>query len=489
MFVVVQFPITDGRIFANQSGRTDRPDWLTPKIPQLLAHRDFVRGFGRLANRREEATPAWIDEAFFAYANRAVKFPELRQHRTDGDGGKWSVHCSFRRLLSDGEAVVRLEIGFHVTTAGWLEGSTLAEPIVSELLGLPAVVPGDVPEKASTKDLILIGPSIARRYAQATTRHGYAPAATLVAAGEPIVVVMLDHYDPLPPLDEAIPAFGTETERHDPLCLAATRTSHGAIETWYLTGPYGQQGRPLRLALLRQHAQEEALDRMLRWITIGAVNYEPQSPEGDRLEAYINDATNVVNRDSYGGVVYGPLRQALDKATSTERRSVLARRRKRLDGMRRQVRLKAERFLSERDARKPTMTIYGGVTMGDSPVFSGVFHGPVAGTVNAGVMQDSFNNFTAQQPNEELKAAVGELYKQVGELVGRLQEESPDEAADVTATLKDLTTQATKDQPNKVTLRRLGGNIVETAKKVAEFAAPVASAVLAVLKLFGIPSL
>jgi hypothetical protein len=485
MFVVVQFPLVDGRAFASQSGRIDRPDWLAPTIPELLAHRDFVRGFGRLANRREEAKAAWIDEDFFAYANRAVKFPALRQHRVDSDGAQWSVNCSFRRLLSDGEAVVRLEIGFHVSAGGY-GGSQWAEPIVSQLLGLPTVVPGGSPDRAAAKDLVLLGPSIARRYARATTRHRCDPAVTLVAAGEPIVVVMTHDRDPAPPWAELIPAAGTGTERHDPLCLTSTPTPHGAIETWYLIGPYGQEGRAVRLALLRQHAQEEALDRILRWTAVGALTYVPQTPDGDRIEEYINDATNVVNRDSYRGVDYGPLREALDKATSTERRSIQARRRERLDGMRRQVRQKAERFLAEREARKPTMNIYGGVIVGDQNVFSGVFHGPVAGTVNAEVMQDSFNSFTAQQPNEELKTAVAQLYTQVGQLVGRLQEESPDEAADVTATLKELTAQAVKNQPNKVTLRRLGGYLVEVAKKVAELTAPVATAVLAVLKLFGI---
>ncbi|MGW4100615.1 hypothetical protein [Mycobacterium sp. NPDC004974] len=489
MFVVVQFPIVDGRAFASESGRVDRPDWMAPTIPKLLVHRDFVRGFGRLANRREETTAAWIDEVVFAYAKQAVKFPGLRQDRVDGNRRRWSVNCRFRRLLCDGEAVARLEIGFYVRAVG-LSGPEHAKPLISQLLELPTVVPGDASNPTAAKDLVMIGPSVARRYARATTRHLCDPAVTLVAAGEPITVVMTQYWEPSPPWSELILAAGTGTARYDPLCLTSTPTRHGDIETWYLIGPHGQQGRAVRLALLRQHAQEEALDRILRWTTTGALSYVPQSPEGDRLEKYINDATNVVNRNSYHGVLHAPLREALDKATATERASIQARRRQRLDGMRRQVREKAERFLAEREARKPTMNIYGGVVMGDQKnEFSGVFHGPVAGTVNAKVMQDSFNAFSAQQPNDDLKSAVAELYSQVGQLVGRLQEESPDEAADVTATLKDLTAKTVEDKPNLVTLRRLGGNIIEVAKKVAEFTTPVANAVLAVLKIFGIAAL
>jgi hypothetical protein len=92
MFVVIQFPVADGRAFASGSGVVERPDWGAPKISPLLAHRDFVRGFGRLAYRRDEASAAWVDEDFFAYAKRAVQFPTLQRRHFEGQGGgRWMV--------------------------------------------------------------------------------------------------------------------------------------------------------------------------------------------------------------------------------------------------------------------------------------------------------------------------------------------------------------------------------------------------------------
>src|ERR1700679_4222072 len=77
MFVVIQFPIADGRAFASDSGVVERPNWRAPQIFDFPARNDFVRGFGRLAYRANETSAAWVDEDFFAYAKKAVRFPTL----------------------------------------------------------------------------------------------------------------------------------------------------------------------------------------------------------------------------------------------------------------------------------------------------------------------------------------------------------------------------------------------------------------------------
>lgn len=508
MFAVLQFPVADGRTFAGGSGVVDRPDWGAPKIPPLLAHRDFVRGFGRLAYRRSETSAAWVDEDFFAYAKRAVQFPTLQRRHFEGPGrSRWGVSCRFRRLFCDGEATVRMEIGFEVRRdyiwgdddeedhSGWVQ---FPDEVVRRLLGLPAVVPGGWSGDA-TKDLILLGPYIARRYSQASTRHGWNESATLVTSGDPIVVVELHSLWETAPPREAInvrEAINNKSGPHGrwPVYLATTHTPHGRIKTWYIDDKYpwdagSPAARNTRLAILRQHAQEETLDRILQWVATGALRYSPQSPDGDRLENYINSATNIVNRATYRGVDCGALRDALDAATSTQRQAIEVRRRERLDGMRRQVREKAERFLAEREAQRPTFNVSGKVVHVGDQVFSGQFYGPVAGTVYAETMQNSFNSFASRQPDEDLRSRVAELHEQVADLVGRLKEVSPDEASEVADTLASFTDEVGKDKPNKVTLRALGNGLVDVAKKVAELATPVATAVLAVLKIFGIAAL
>lgn len=485
MLVLVQFPIVDGRVFARDSGAVDRPDWGAPRVSPLRAHRDFVRGFGRVAVDQTDSDPAWVDEGLFVQARRAVQFPALQHRHFEGrNGGRWMVGLRSRRLLSDGEAAARVELGFTVKQDRG-RAAVAAEEVLQGLLGLPAVVPGARPETAT--DLILLGRSLARRYAVSTTRHGRSVAGSLVAPGAPLVVAEIYVGDEGLPVG-AIDVRGATPTRAQLLHLATTSTRHGGVATWYLR-PNGSwprvERRNVRLAVLRQHVQEEALDRVLRWVATGALEYVPQSPAGDRLEDYINTATKVVNRESYLGVDRAELRAALD-AVTTAPRAVEVRRRARLDGMRRQVRLKAERFLAERDARRPSVNVSGRVVQVGDQIFSGQFYGPVAGTVYAERMENSFNAFAAGRPDDELQARVADLHEQVAVLVARLKEVAPDEAGEVAGTLATFTDELAKDEPNRTTLKALGRGIVDVAKKVAEVTTPVATAVSAVLKVFGI---
>lgn len=488
MFVAIQFPIADGRVFVGDSGVVERPNWQAPQIGWMPAYNDFVRGFGRLAYRRRETDAGWTDEDFFAYAKGAVRFPTLeRRHFRGPDGSLWMVRCRFRRLFSDGDATVRVEIGFRVEP-----DEVPAESVVRELLHLPAVVPGEWDGPA--KDLILLGPHLARRYARVTTRNGRKPASGLVAAGDPIVVAEAwwTSAHPQRPADaDAVAAdagtgsdAGTGTGLPQ-LSAAATRTRYGRIETWYQGEAPRTGARNLRLVLLRQHAQEQTLDHVLRWMTSGALRYVPLTETGDRLETYVNNATRIVNRDNDRGVACGPLRDALDAVTATQRNTVDVRRRTQLDGMRRQVRAKAERFLAEREVRRPTFNVYGAVTVGDQN-FSGTFYGPVANTVYAQTLENSFNTFAAAEPNDDLKKLVAQLHQQVAVLVAQLRASAPEEAAEVTEAVSTFTEEAAKKTPNKITLRALGQGIVDVAQTVAGAASPLISTVTAVLKLFGI---
>jgi hypothetical protein len=121
--------------------------------------------------------------------------------------------------------------------------------------------------------------------------------------------------------------------------------------------------------------------------------------------------------------------------------------------------------------------------------FSGHIYGPVAGTVYADTTQNSFNSFASQQPNGDLRNLVARLHEQVADLVGGVKETSPEEAEIVADILAGFTDEAGKDRPNRLTLRVLGGGLVDAEKKFAAVAMPVSTAVIAALKIFDISAL
>jgi len=483
MFVVVQFPIADGRAFASDTGQISRPDWLAPTITPFVAQRDFVRGFGRQAHRRLETSAAWTDEDFFVYGRHALRFPTLaRRHFLDADGRRWRVSCRFRRLFGDGVALIRYEVGFEVRS--YVREDLISTPALRSLLALPVHVPGEMATDR-TAPLISAGPYLSRRYARGTTRHGSEPAFRLVQAGAPLVVAEV--WESLKP-DGAVEAAHA-LKRPGRLSVAVTRTPVGNVETWYLHDVARDVARNARLVVVHRHAQEEVLDRVLRWATTGTLSYVPRSAAGDRLEEYVNKATSIVNRDAERGVELGPLRAALNEATTTQRSGVLVRRRERLDGMRRQIRAKAEQFLEDRDATSPVFNVNWRVHMGDVNRFEGAFYGPVAGTVHAGKMENSFNALVSKQPDESIRSAMAELHTQVADLIARMDQSAPDEATEVADAVAAFTDEAAKDKPNKITLRALGQGIISAAKSVAEVATPVATAVGAVLKILGVAAM
>src|SRR5580700_631064 len=114
MLLVSQFPLCDLRAFSPTGpARLRLPLWPQPD-PAVT----FVRHFGSVERRRRGGHDYWPDEAYFCSSRHALKFPNLDTTRLGrvaaGNGSPRSAlipRCAFRRLLCDGKAVVRVEVG------------------------------------------------------------------------------------------------------------------------------------------------------------------------------------------------------------------------------------------------------------------------------------------------------------------------------------------------------------------------------------------
>ena len=487
MLVVIQFPIADGRRFAPaQSTVVARPNWMSPKVSPGA---DFMRGFGQMVARFRSADPAWTDDDFFVLARHSLRLPTLISRKVSAADGlsSWRVACAFRRFFHDGCTTARYEVGFSVEPAP--DSSALdAESVVRAVLAIPARVHSVGAVPTEDKPLLIQGPRLAMLYARASTRSTATSPAPLVAAGAPMIAVQADGAGEVNFPDRAVDASIAAGGRID-VKYSLTPTSFGRVATWYLGPQVGGDPQPLRnlrLCLLRLHSEEEVLDQILSWAEAAQLDFGAETEAQDRLERYINRVTQLLNRNTAFGVQTSGLRDAMDAAAAVERASVPIRRRQRLDGMREQIQLKAERFIAQREALRPT----GGIHVGDNVTFSGGnFYGPVAGTVHAQSMQNSFNAFAETKPSSDLRDQIAALHQEVAVLVAELDKSSPDAATDVTSTLTQFTDEAAKKEPNKSTLKRLGEGLIAVSKGVQQVAVPIATAVGVVLKIFGILAL
>jgi hypothetical protein len=493
MFVVVQFPIADARRFIDAPpGYLQRPSW---KTPQAGVVSEYVWGFGRVMYRTAEVDPAWSDEACYALAASSIRLPDLVQRKvTLGSGDTPAVvTCSFRRLFHDGSCVARVEVGFNVrldVTA--TSGSFDAEAVVDYLLGLSSVVP-ETGRVTRPRQLALQGPRLAGRYRDASTPRPLLGRAALVAAGNPVVLVDNSDYRRVT-LPRKLEDASAATSGRIGVGFALTRFGRAGIPTWYLgSGAWADTDmrRKLRICLLRLHAEEEVLDRIMSWVDSGSLAYAPGSDAADRLDAYINRATQLLERKLNYGLPSSALRNAYDAVTEVNRRDVTAQRRAAFDGMRLQVRRKAELFIARRDAVRPLITVEGDYVNEKIKIDAQNIEGSqIGGSNNIQAISDSFNKFASARGDEDsLLSQMKIISESVTALVAELRIQNPNAAKEVTETFQSFAEESAKEAPKTGTLRVLGQALIDAAKKVAKVAGPMATAVAAVMQIFGVPAL
>lgn len=489
MFVVVQFPVADGRRFVDlPDGYLRRPSW---KAPQAGIVSEYVWGFGRVVRRTAEVDPAWTDEACYALARSSLRLPGLVQRQVKLGSGAFSVFvvCAFRRLFHDGTCVARVEVGFRVRSAVAAVGPLDAATVVEHVLTLPTVVP-ESGTAARTRQLALQGSSLAGRYRDASTPRAASGAGGLVAAGNPAVLVDTTDDTSVTLPTRRADASAATTGRIA-LGFALTRFGGSGVPTWYI-GPDAVADtdlrRNLRICLLRLHAEEEVLDRVVSWVDGGDLVYRPKTDAAGRLDDYIDRTTQLLERRLNYGLPSSALREAYDAVTQVNRRDVDAQRRAAFDGMRLQVRRKAEAFIARRDALRPQIAIGGSIVNENINVNARDMQGVQIGSGNTQTITDSFKAFAvAHGQQDDLLASMNSLTDSVTALVAALEAKDPGAAKEVAETFQSFTEESAKAAPKAGTLRALGSALVDAAKKVADVAVPVATAVSGVLRIFGIP--
>ena len=335
MLLVLQFPICDGRPFTKEAARLAVPHWLDP-LPG-----EFVRAFGPILRRRRAGPDEGIDELYYASARQALKLADLGprdDHR--------SLACAFRRLQSDGGALARIEAGFRTSRAASTASATKADGAVARLLDLPVRVPA-LNAPATSVALHAAGPSLARLFARATTPTRQPVVPQLVRAMSPALLVeyAADEADALPADAQAVdPALTGGVP------LSYVRREHGdrTLVVWLL-GPSsadGAAGRAVRIALLRVHAEQQTLRHVVSLLLDGTITFTRHTPEGDRLEAYLNRAASM-SPESYPGAHAGKtianILHAYSEPIPAAQRTRLA---EALGQVKRQIAAKVDRYLT-----------------------------------------------------------------------------------------------------------------------------------------------
>lgn len=509
MFIVAQLPIGDFRAFTEDANaqRLLSPSW----PPRTSAPAQFVRHFGRAVPRRRGVDYAWSDERAFCRADRALRLPQLPPAVDPSQlfdvWWRGQIRCAFRRLLSSGR-VARFEVGFafqrefeqsHVWR-WWdqaikhghdpLEYSGLEAhaddvhplEIASFVLGLRTTV-SELSGQPSERPLALQSDSLAALYFRATTRLRNADLPSIrpdwrnvVAGGAPVVLIECKSL-----WIEALPKdfvrIAPESTNAVQLAFGRLSTPWGAIDIWVLgiSQARAKAIRDLRLCLLRLHAEQQVLSLALDRLQTGAIEYQAGAASGDRVDAFLNEATRLIDRQSWAGIEQSQILAAFDAIASTQAavRTDLGRK---LDGMRLQIRRKVERF--ERRASVRAITIESGgqyIESPEGPVSQKVInigagaqiHAPI---VVADQIERSFNTLSNAAIDTQVKTLLEQVLKQVAAAAAAAPAGT---AADLADNAESLAKEIARPKPRRKWYELSVEGLKEAAEAVGEVGKPI----------------
>ena len=557
MLAIVQFPIADARVFAGAQ-RLRKPVWRA-----LQESVDFVPRFGGARTRSafHYVPSAWRDDAQYVGAHHAIRMRGVAQKILSGSTSQagrprtfWAyrpatpatdLHFTpaFRRLLFDGVALTRIEIGFWVIGDVRLEGNGLLG-LVRDVLDLQT----EVAEAATAPDLRAAkspsagfgrlgdqGNRIARLLWYATT-----PGQTAVDGGEAsasstdmeksallqptVPVVFVDdtmHAEQLArrmtPLQIVASELGEPTIAGFPARASVVPGEHtGAAALAFTTVKYRERRfaawlvssqrqataqpdaevRNLRICLMRLHATRQILYELRRMSIAGVVDPRSSTDGAPSFNAYVKSlARQVLTPDAFG------TNQAeLNRVLSLYDLGVGSSERQRIEtaflgvDIDSQVMARVnEAVRTNSESRAVEHVIFNFYDMRRTVTHqttnvtaSGQGSSIVIHELNqvAGNYLRESKEVAEAVKREELKTALDALHAQVTELAGRLPPGPDQEAA--ARKLKQVTEEAAAPNPDKDMLKVTGKGLIEAAKTVAEMVGPVTKAVTGLLALFGL---
>jgi hypothetical protein len=479
MLVTFQFPISDARWFDSDPDlRLKAPDWPNPATD---IHPQFVHRFGRAVARRRDADLAWPDETKYCQAHRALRLERLETRHAGLPGYRFKPRCAFRRLFSDGGAVARVEVGLvHDPREEPLTGMTAAGllAVIAGLCEIPAKVEGSG-GAPRTGPIIRQGPELARLYAKATLSRKCGTkcerAMQLVEAGSPLVLVEVEPGETLAAArPEGFLEVPTDGVLGAGVEFGRVRTRGGTVGVWILHPWHAtpEQLRSLRLCLLRLHAEQEALDLILKQLHRGRLKVEDDDA-AERLNEYFNARTRLINRREWAGIRQSAILGAFDAAEQVTPPGTRAGFVARYEGARQQVWKKVEEYQARRLAARmvPVVNVQsGGTYVEKSVTVSGSGNIVNVAEFISGVTNTVNSNLKDAPVDDQVKTLVKELTDQIAAIAPKAD---PKLTQRMGGDLQTLTSEMKQEEPRRKWYEMSLDGLKEAAVAVGELAAPI----------------
>ncbi|MFC4311581.1 hypothetical protein ACFPN2_20950 [Steroidobacter flavus] len=480
MFLAVQFPFADIRGFLEGGGsRLARPAW-----PLAEPGLDFVRSAGLVQPRRRGGVADWAGEELYGDAKRAFRFPDRLDHLQFPLGeATGTLRCAFRRFHSEG-TVARLEVGLKVIPVAPISGTPVdLLTLIRSVLTLQVSVRDTNLQPRAVK-LIDAGEHLARHFLFATTNHqrrhlAGPPEPWWLTCGNPALVI--EHsVDIVPP---------PHTRRVLEVSAAGASLSHAWIQfgkercsVWFMARSEGDPdaARRLRIHLIRLHAERECLRAILVHIRQGnRLNLTRNTPTSDAVQSYLRDTVHLLNKPRHMGLEQSAMLEAAHQALGVVFEGETAS----LTLLRRQVAALVDGYVRRAQNTAAVINNIQGNVMNTNIQMGNVSVTGDFNVVTATNIQNSFNKAANSNVDADLKDKLKAVAVEVAKLAKQLP---PDDAERVSKDLEAFTSEAVSKTPRKEWYELSAKGLLEAAKTVAAMAAPITTAVKAVLALLAV---
>jgi hypothetical protein len=484
MLLIVQFPLADARRFLE----TTKP--VGPVWPLPVPDTEFVRHFGAIRYRPLGGLSGWVGEDLVCQANRAISF-NLSGPRASQQA---KSRIAFRRFFSDGWAVGKLEIGFHIT---W-HCFPSAKELGNHFLSIPVNVRNPLGKRLGS-DLAQAGRNLANLYriASSPTKQAIVEQDKWqVRSGTPLLCLELRDEEEIPIPKDAKSIDLPQDAKGIKLYHYGIPYRGGRIYMWIIRLSSKEADeklvRTLRMYLLRLHAEHESLRLIIQSIARGEIQVTRNTTFSDNLQHYLDKAfKRIAHFEARTGDVNEEIAQMARQSIHIIRPGQIDTLLENVNDYRRYIRQSIENY-----ARQDASIInYGYMevhkmenTQGNTYNFSHFQAGILNIESTLTNVSQNVGNIPGFDPAE--KDELKRLIEQLNVSLQKVPQEKVEDAEAMADTTRELVENISKDKPNKAKLQITLSGLKQAAENIAKVlpdVLPIAMQITAfITKSFGL---
>ncbi len=302
MFIEFQHPIIDVRCLVEENFKIPVPNWPIPEDKKML------KGIGITKRRQNGGSIYWSGEQKYCQAEKAIRFQNLDKYKIRfKNNAILSTECEFRRINSDGNFLVKYEIGFSNSFEKYFstisENNDYFQKLLLEYCSINVIINNLLGTK-SLSTISSCGKALSELYLYSTTRHQALINAQIenwwVSCGEPLCIVEFSDIEN----DSQLPKHAKLIKKYDNQKIELYHywlklTNIDNIRIWIIkildSCYYDREFvRNLRLNLLRINAEKETLRKIISLILKFNETLTNTDDKKNKLNNYLENITSKI---------------------------------------------------------------------------------------------------------------------------------------------------------------------------------------------------